>query len=161
MECITKCRTQKQILSTDSGGLFQPIADVQKKYEDDPEELESILANGQRMTCPIRGKELILVPEYKLNLRREDTEELDRKRQIEGEMKIKKAKKAKPALVAPGDEPGEVEIKTIPDNQLQRLGNSLEKLGTSLLGLEGVLTTATSADIVNGVPQMWVAKASL
>ena len=93
---MTKIRLERQITSWVREGDAEPFTEVEKEFENKPEEWASILENAHVFTCPVRGVRMIVAkPKYTFRDTSEIQNVCERKRAIETECNIKKAKALK------------------------------------------------------------------
>jgi len=93
---MTKIRHERQVTSWVKEGEAQPLAEAEEEFLDKPEEWEHILANAHQFTCQVRGIPMIVAkPKYTFKDSAEIHNVSDRKRTIETECNIKKAKAPK------------------------------------------------------------------
>ena len=76
---ITMSSTDSTTMSFKKKGKFEPLETVQEKYKDQPELLETVLANAPTHKCDVTQKILYWTPEYYM----EASEENERKRHAE------------------------------------------------------------------------------
>ena len=91
-----KVRMDRQVTSWVKEGEAQPYEEAQEEFKDRPAEWNSIVKNAHQFTCPIRSILMIVAkPKYKFSDAQETMTIEERKRKIEGEATIKKAKAPK------------------------------------------------------------------
>jgi len=154
------------------GGDYERVDDVKERLKNSPDELKRILENGRKMTCEVTGKEMIQIPKYNLVESNEDILETHKKRKIEGEGKIKKAKVKKEKAGEAEDKEGEAKDEEGPktvnavvkpkvaltEAMQKRIGTSLTAALELHMNTTTTLCTANSPDLAGAVPKHFLTK---
>ena len=143
---------------------------VKETMKNKPEDLKALLENSRTFFCPVFQKHKIWVPKYSMKLTDENVDTEERKRKIDAEFTIKKAKKIK----APKAEPaitGDAEnadnkvddagppMAPIAAGQVTRLQKSIPKLEDIQLNFVSVLGECSAPDNEGLVGQKAMQKA--
>ena len=92
VDTCTKTSIARNTLSYEAGGGFLEMDDAEEKYKKKPLVWASILENAPRMTCSIRGCEMIQIPQYTATDKTENINQLEKKRKVEAETTAKPKK---------------------------------------------------------------------
>jgi len=95
VDTIVKSTIARQSTSFTMGGRFMEIADAEDLYKNKPEIWNNIKDRAPRFRCNIRGTDMIQVPTYESESKKENIDSEEKKRKVEAEEIIKKAKKIK------------------------------------------------------------------
>jgi len=98
IEAVQWSTTKRQSINFTAQGDMKEIGKFMEEYADKPERRDMILANSHRHACAVTGDELIWVPSYSMSFTMDTVTMEERKRKVEGEIKIQNAKKQKPAI---------------------------------------------------------------
>ena len=135
---------------------------VEEKYEQDPEALAHILANGRRIVCPVSGKEKVWVPTYRAGFVDQECSEEDLRRRCDSDTVIRpKSKKRKVVAVqnegenqpggedqiSLGAEPRQAVDVIIPAGQQRRLLQVLPQLRDLAAKLSEAHSSASAPDM--------------
>ena len=134
-----------------TGGKYAALSQVKEDLEKvDPTKLNNILANADRMVCPVTKEELILVPEYEVRLKDEHIDQTTESRKIEGEQDVKRARviKVKPEQLRDAQGFKKKQEKDVPltEAQAKRIQKNVEKFDTLKLVATSILIMAEAPE---------------
>jgi hypothetical protein len=157
-ECIVNATIRRISDTKTTQGTFEPVDEVTEDWgKRRPTMLQHLLTNGTRMTCPTTKAELIWVPIYTMQIETSNTHEETKKRKLESDQIIKKAKvtKAEPAdglLATKGELPKGGVAKPLSEPQLKRIKALSEKVDAKKMQYFTTQVRAHSPEMTEIVP---------
>jgi hypothetical protein len=153
-ETTMQSRLRKQATVFAAQGDYHDIEGpdgVKETMKHKPGDLENLLKNGRRFVCPVFQKEQIWVPKYHMKMTDESVDTEERKRKVEAEFTVKKAKKEKIPRAIKQEAEGETDGLPPPpaplaEGQIKRLQKAIPKLEDLHLNFVTVLGTCTAPD---------------
>jgi len=146
-----------------TGGKYAALSQIKEDLENvNPTKLNNILANAERMMCPVTREELILVPEYEVRFKDEHIDQTTESRKIEGEQDVKRAKVIKAKLEQFGgeEEKKKKQEKDVPltEAQAKRIQKHVEKFEELKLAATSILIMAEAPEHGDFAPKAIIEK---
>eukprot|EP00959_Pyramimonas_sp_CCMP1952_P459115 9477738-Pyramimonas_sp.AAC.1 len=82
-ETVQQAETTRVVVKTVQGGAYIDYDEAEEKYKNKPKQWENIKKHAKMIHCPVRGVDMLQIPEYKDTQENEHVRESIRKRKAE------------------------------------------------------------------------------